>query len=345
VIEGVTEDSTGCRLFQYENTLNPPGSFSSYAIEVSVFTGKLLSFEQDRLDAFSGVAQCLEKRLGSTFSFGMPCAFLPTALLWQYGHGRRRNRDISRNHHFPSWSWAGCTGAAWYFFCDEPFLILDRVDWLEHTELPLMRPQLWLQTLFSNSDTQSLKFYAWTAIFRLEHRQTISISWEYAYAGNTNPGPDCHYSTDIIDSQGCVAGGVDMRHLIELEGRRDGEYELVVLSRTVLPGQWTRTQRGSLDCMLNKPQFRDDIGDAGRTWRQWEECLVFHQSMSEFAESRFRKTGLFDIARYSEFKPWPLYNVMVIKHIDNGAERVAIGKVHIDAFWAARPVRRLVVLR
>ena len=343
VLEGISQDSTGCRLFQHENTLHPSNGFGLYTYEVREFTKKLLSFEGDRLDAFSGVAQHLEKRLGASFLFGMPRSFLPIALLWQYGHGPWRTRDVSGNHHFPSWSWAGWAGEAWYFFCDEPYLVLDRIDWLEHTTVTLAQPPVLLQAPFSNPDMRYLKFYAWAVIFRLEHRQDISISWEYAFGSNVNPGPDCHYSTKVLDGEGRIAGGVDMRHLIEVEGVREGMYELIVLSRTCLPGQWTRTRGPPLD-PVPKPQPRDDIADAGRSGPMWTEFDAFRRTMSSFAQSRFLKTDLFDILCYSAFKPWPLYNVMVIKRIGNVAYRVAVGKVHIDAIWAAKPVRRFICL-
>lgn len=271
----------------------------------------------------------------------------PLRLLWQYGYDQWSRREVSRNHDFPSWSWAGWTGKAWYFFCDKPDLILNRVDWLGSMAATLTQPQGLAQAPVSNSGPRLLKFRAWTVTFRLERQQEVGISWEAAYHSNIDPGSACHYSTKILDSERHVAGGVDMRHLIDLEDIPDGDYELIVLSRTVLPGQWIRTDgQPSVPSYTPKPdEDRSDAAPSSSLSATSAEMDTLFRTMSSVARMRFLNTRLCDISRYNVFKPWPLYNVMVIKRIDNIAYRVAIGKIHIDAIWAAQPVKRLICLR
>ena len=40
----------------------------------------------------------------------------------------------------------------------------------------------------------------------------------------------------------------------------------------------------------------------------------------------------FDVVAFDAFKPWCIYNVMLIDTHDGISQRVGLGKVHIDAF-------------
>lgn len=42
---------------------------------------------------------------------------------------------------------------------------------------------------------------------------------------------------------------------------------------------------------------------------------------------------------------WTMLNVMLIKWVGEHAERVAVGRIHEDAWAAGEPVRREIVLR
>ncbi|KAI4210838.1 MAG: hypothetical protein LQ351_006333 [Letrouitia transgressa] len=48
--------------------------------------------------------------------------------------------------------------------------------------------------------------------------------------------------------------------------------------------------------------------------------------------------GYFDHRRYNRYKPWPLYNVMMIEWDNGVASRIAVGILHVTAFWQANPI-------
>ncbi|KAK1759580.1 heterokaryon incompatibility protein-domain-containing protein [Echria macrotheca] len=75
---------------------------------VEAYSSRSLSFASDRLAAFTGIISVFESRLGWNISAGLTHAALPLCLRW---HG---NGLLVRNPQFPSWSWAGWTGAISY---------------------------------------------------------------------------------------------------------------------------------------------------------------------------------------------------------------------------------------
>lgn len=52
----------------------------------------------------------------------------------------------------------------------------------------------------------------------------------------------------------------------------------------------------------------------------------------------------FDPKRYNLGMPWCLCNVMMIARDGDFAERVAVGLMHVTAFWQAAPVRKVLRL-
>ena len=83
--------------------------FSLYADLVRTYTQRSLSFPLDILHAFSGLANVLRGRFGSTFFGGPPSAGLDRALLWNpVGH------TTQGDHNFPTWLWAGWEDSVQY---------------------------------------------------------------------------------------------------------------------------------------------------------------------------------------------------------------------------------------
>ncbi|KAF7596996.1 hypothetical protein BBP40_011362 [Aspergillus hancockii] len=90
-----------------------------YRVLLEDYSGRSLSFDSDGLNAFLGIIRALEGSMGETFFWGMPTAFLESALAWGHQNpGLRRRHGVqalSDNHgppsdsQFPSWSWVGWT--------------------------------------------------------------------------------------------------------------------------------------------------------------------------------------------------------------------------------------------
>lgn len=89
-------------------------SFSDYAMIVSFYSHRDLSFESDKLNALEGCLTAIGQWKGVEFLWGMPTAGFHYALLW-------RGEDGTRREGFPSWCWAGwinTSGLLTDFFLD-----------------------------------------------------------------------------------------------------------------------------------------------------------------------------------------------------------------------------------
>jgi hypothetical protein len=89
--------------------------FDSYAIMVSEYSQRKLSFQTDAERAFLSVLSYLSGELGCEMIYGMPDTEFDAALLWSpIGPSIRRLDEHTGRPLFPSWSWLGWQGhAAW----------------------------------------------------------------------------------------------------------------------------------------------------------------------------------------------------------------------------------------
>jgi hypothetical protein len=104
---------------------------NTYQQIVSHYTGLQLTYQEDGLNAISGVLTALEMRSGFKFLWGLPTAMLSAALTWE-SHSdyddailSSRNQRRTAKHilgptqnsishcPFPSWSWVGWIGKVW----------------------------------------------------------------------------------------------------------------------------------------------------------------------------------------------------------------------------------------
>lgn len=71
------------------------------------YTCRKLSYADDILNAFAGILSFLSIKLESSMAYGLPCSTFDFSLLWE------PVQRLERRHKFPSWSWAGWTGAVY----------------------------------------------------------------------------------------------------------------------------------------------------------------------------------------------------------------------------------------
>ncbi len=71
---------------------------------LSIYSSCKMTYESDKLNAFSGVLQALDRRYFKEQGcyYGFPISQIPTAICWQRGQ-----KVLRRLNSFPSWSWAG----------------------------------------------------------------------------------------------------------------------------------------------------------------------------------------------------------------------------------------------
>jgi hypothetical protein len=83
---------------------------------VKSYSRRQLSYPEDALNAFAGIESALAEALRARFVNGLPAEILDIALLWAATSDSRVSEATSltshhRNSHFPSWAWAGHSGA------------------------------------------------------------------------------------------------------------------------------------------------------------------------------------------------------------------------------------------
>lgn len=71
------------------------------------YTCRKLSYADDILNAFAGILSFLSIKLESLMAYGLPCSTFDFSLLWE------PVQSLERRQKFPSWSWAGWTGAVY----------------------------------------------------------------------------------------------------------------------------------------------------------------------------------------------------------------------------------------
>lgn len=91
-------------------------AFRFYAQVVQDYSWKLLTYPEDVVAAFSGIAATLEQHSGWTLTHGLAEQFFDWALLWipLGGTIRRPQPRSSLISPFPSWSWVGWVGPVSY---------------------------------------------------------------------------------------------------------------------------------------------------------------------------------------------------------------------------------------
>ena len=83
-------------------------TFEKYTDLISEYSARQMSYSTDALNAIEGVLSYLKSRFPGGFAYGLPYAYLNTALIWDpFGPVKRRRHPTSGAPIFPSWSWAG----------------------------------------------------------------------------------------------------------------------------------------------------------------------------------------------------------------------------------------------
>ena len=96
-------------------------SFGAYKSLVEKYTLRELSFPADILNAFAGVSAVLEEHISGGMLFGIPAELMDLALLWTPARPVERRLDLLPNSGIlakaskgPTWSWAGFVGPVEY---------------------------------------------------------------------------------------------------------------------------------------------------------------------------------------------------------------------------------------
>lgn len=148
---------------------------------------------------------------------------------------------------------------------------------------------------------------------------------------------------EILDDDGFPAGTVYLPSSQSSVILLTEKYEIVCLSRRrsgrLFDSPSSAGSKGSDPSTEVDNDFKTAEKLAG-----YGKAKLYPVSLTEIMEE-----PEFDPRRYNMFKPWPLYNVMMIgrQKDANGQEaayRLGIGLIHVTAFLLAQPVKRLITL-
>ncbi|KAK2048940.1 hypothetical protein LZ31DRAFT_538734 [Colletotrichum somersetense] len=101
---------------------------------VELFSGRLLTYQADRLPAFEGMSAVLCPPLRAFLFYGLPDSYFDFALLWEKKVSGPRVKECSDRHLYPSWSWSGWHGTSVWRLPMISGTLLNLHEWLEcHT--------------------------------------------------------------------------------------------------------------------------------------------------------------------------------------------------------------------
>ncbi|KAI5928313.1 heterokaryon incompatibility protein-domain-containing protein [Camillea tinctor] len=87
--------------------------FAAYVGALTEYTKRAITDPTDKIKAFDGILQLLQRPFKGPFFFGLPASMFDVGLLWvPIGRCVRRKGD------FPSWSWAGWDGVVQYDYLE-----------------------------------------------------------------------------------------------------------------------------------------------------------------------------------------------------------------------------------
>lgn len=287
---------------------------------------------------FSKASKALTKNLGGQFIHGLPEATFDLSLLWCPAGTLTRKTDGNE----PSWSWTAYDGPVNF-----PF---DHTSCPDYYKIPRTETELFRSEIVNFHIGPAKDPYT----IRREKGEKLRMklpSWFHAPRGsdssiesNTLRFTAATISADrfradplVCEEEGIMVKqlhcselsndqnqhcGVFMEGPSILEPSEDGPFEFVLLSRNL---------RAKHDEETRKPKVPTMHPPGTPVWDG--ECFVWDLEVTDFDETLY------------EPGPWKMLNVMLIKWVGDYAVRLAIARIHEDAWNAESPVRKEIVLR
>ena len=137
------------------------------------------------------------------------------------------------------------------------------------------------------------------------------------------------FRLSVLDHQHNLGGYIDIP--VSPGGKEPflGLHEFVALSRSTI-GTWEPAPDPLK--MGHRPNLYSQKG------------MGTHGESTSHSSSYINEKGNFDTRAYDEKRPWCLFNVMMIEFKGRVAYRLAIGRIHVDAFLFADSVRKEISL-
>ncbi|USP81606.1 hypothetical protein yc1106_08880 [Curvularia clavata] len=285
---------------------------------------------------FTKASKSLTKNCGGQFLHGLPEAVFDLSLLWcPAGHlTRKENTDE------PSWSWTAYKGPVSFPF--DPSTCPD-IYTAPRSEGEWVRSEVVNYHIGPQSDQYTVRREKGTNSLRLKYPPWFHAPRGADYKTDSNT---LRFTAATISAEGFTAEQLEhdgkeipCSHLINEDDQHcgvimdyessisqpssTGPYEFILLSRNL----WRKPS----------PENRRPVGlttmhpSGTPIWSQ--DHFLWDEVVDDFAAEQF------------EAGPWKMLNVMLIKWVGEHAERVAIARIHEDAWNQRDPVRKCIVLR
>lgn len=284
---------------------------------------------------FTKASKALSKNCGGQFIHGLPEAVFDFSLLWcPAGHLTRKDTGE------PSWSWSAFSGPVNFPFdpttCPDVYKTpRGEGEWFRSEVLNYhIGPESAQYTVRREKGSSSLriKYPPYFHAPRGSDHKTNSNTLRFTASTISADG----FSAEQLDHEGKQ---IPCSHLINEDDQHcgvimdyessisqpssTGPYEFIMLSRNL----WRKP------CPENrKPAGLNTMHPPGTPiWA--EDHFLWDKEVDDFAAEQF------------EAGPWKMLNVMLIKWVGEHAERVAVARIHEDAWTRRSPVKKDIVLR
>lgn len=344
-----------------------------YAQAIEDFSGRRLTNAEDGIAAVQGILNVLEPRFRSKFIGGLPASEIDMALLWQPLSSIERRRNRLGDEVYPSWSWAGWTGAVHYSLGAEP---ISRVTWLDPTSSmeftsdqyrqPRITPSVskWIESgpedllyeeqSYYEKHNPSVRFVHQIASeeerTQFEHLALGSnILHFFAWSADMLISNKHSVFGSIIDCGTDSAGQITHRLCSLIVADANGFAVGVVH----VPGKVAQslTEDKHEFIALSRTRLMSDDSPIDLAWTAESEVVSAPSQPSNIDVDSEQEVEIgpddqtvFDINAYDITKPRCLYNVMLVETHGDRHRRIRLGKIHIDGFVAARPQLKLIRL-
>jgi hypothetical protein len=303
-------------------------TFRLYASLVHEYSKRKLSYDTDVINAFSGISTVLGHFLNSRSVSGLIECILNVCLLWVPGNSNTHCRNLN----FPSWSWAGWRGEVFYLrgplyeYCaknDESdlsgLLLKSFVDKFETQSMSPLRPILQLlQDQVKSAMASEESEIAITGIDLLSFEAITADIMQLNLSSRES----------VVRGDICLASNETHSRSVRIikitdENQKTCGY-LHSFPDTLCPPSMAKNYRELVALSLsNSVSSRNQPG-------------AMLNGLSHASDSY---NHLFDHKTFQR-KPWCLLNIMLVEWKGSDAERVTIGKIHIDAWNKLKTQRK-----
>jgi hypothetical protein len=313
-----------------------------YKDVVGEYSSCELSFEADMLNAFMGLSSFLSKELfmGWPFIIGIPLCSLEVGLLWQPAM-RLRRRVTTK---LPSWSWVGWVGLINYADENEferTISVMSAMDApLDHSALR----QDWQRHVvgelndvhYTRVDLPSTRWFShpipalpeWPP--RLSSNVLLRCTAEIAKLNITGTHAELWY-------QSCSEDEHDVCHLQVYDRERHRAGVVVMDGATYEQTSFSQSTFTFVKIAQSTLTARDDPAWSEKSKSfagQPRKPAINPRDPLDPSEEEF------DQEVYDRNICWCMYNVLVVKFEGEIARRIAVGRVHVDAFDGADPEQK-----